>query len=62
MQAATDAYLERLADEDLDREVTMMGGTRQVADALTTVAAHTLEHSGEIAALKGVQGGKGLPY
>lgn len=59
--AATDAYLASLTTEDLDREVNFAGGIRTVADILLLTASHSLSHNGEIAALKGLQGVKGLP-
>jgi uncharacterized damage-inducible protein DinB len=58
----TSAYLAILSPEELDRKVLMFNGERQVADVLVLVANHTLGHMGEIAALKGVHGVKGLPF
>ena len=59
--AATDAYLDTLSAEDLDRYVQFAGGERTVADMLLLATSQALGHNGEIAALKGVQGAKGLP-
>lgn len=59
--AATDAYLETLTAEELDRKVKFANGERSVADMLLLSASQSLSHTGEIAALKGVQGAKGLP-
>ena len=59
--AATDAYLEPLKAEDLDRMVKFAGGERTVADMLLLGTSQALGHNGEIAALKGIQGVKGLP-
>jgi hypothetical protein len=59
--AATDAYLEKLTPEELDRKVKFAGGERTVADMLLLATSQALGHNGEIAALKGVQGAKGLP-
>jgi hypothetical protein len=59
--AATDAYLEKLSAADLDRKVKFAGGERTVADMLLLATSQALGHNGEIAALKGVQGAKGLP-
>jgi uncharacterized damage-inducible protein DinB len=59
--AATTAYLASITPEDLDREVNFAGGIRKVADILLLTASHSLSHNGEIAALKGLQGVKGLP-
>ncbi len=59
--AATDTYLAALTPDELDREVNFAGGIRTVADMLVLLASHSLSHNGEIAALKGIQGAKGLP-
>jgi len=58
---ATDAYLATLTVEELDRKVKFAGGERTVAEMLLLSASQSLSHTGEIAALKGVQGAKGLP-
>lgn len=56
------AYIGTLNDEDLDRELdTRFMGTQTVAWVLQLVASHTIEHAGEISAVKGMQGLKGLP-
>ena len=62
--AATDAYASGLSDAAIDRKVdTGFIGEQTVAFILTNIAAwHVAEHGGEIAALKGVQGLKGLPF
>jgi uncharacterized damage-inducible protein DinB len=59
--AATEAYMAGLTAKDLDRKVKL--GTREltVAELLMMAANQSLSHTGEIAALKGVQGAKGLP-
>jgi hypothetical protein len=62
VRAATDAYLDKLTPDALERKVKFGGGERSVAAMFILLASHTLCHAGEIAALKGVQGGKGLPY
>jgi hypothetical protein len=59
--AATDAYLATLRADELDRKVKVAGGERTVADMLLLATSQSLSHNGEIAALKGVQGVKGLP-
>jgi len=61
---ATDAYIAGLSDADLERKVdTRLIGEQTVAFVLGTfVAWHVANHCGEIAALKGVQGLKGLPF
>jgi hypothetical protein len=58
--ADTDAYLENLQEAELDRKVKFAGGERSVADMLLMAASQSLSHNGEIAALKGIQGVKGL--
>jgi uncharacterized damage-inducible protein DinB len=59
--AATDTYLAGLTAEDLDRKV-ILGKREMTAAELLIMAIHqSLSHTGEIAALKGVQGAKGLP-
>lgn len=61
---ATDAYIASLSDADLERKVdTRLIGEQTVAFVLGTfVAWHVANHCGEIAALKGIQGLKGLPF
>jgi uncharacterized damage-inducible protein DinB len=59
--AATDGYMSNLTAEDLDRKV-MLGKREMTAAELLMMAANqALSHTGEIAALKGIQGAKGLP-
>ena len=61
--AATDAYLESLSDDDLAEEIDTFGGKQERARFLgTTCLWHVTNHQGEISALKGVQGLKGLPF
>ena len=62
VRAATESYLAALTDEELDRTVQFFGGDRPAADVIATFVAHTVGHAGEIAALRGVQGVKGLPF
>jgi hypothetical protein len=59
--AATDAYMARLTANDLDRKVKLGLRELTVAELLMMAANQSLSHAGEIAALKGVQGAKGLP-
>ena len=58
--ACTDAYLATLTDAELERKVSFAGGECPVVDILLLAVSHSLGHNGEIAALKGVQGSKGL--
>jgi len=61
--AATDAYVGALPDGELSRKVQTPIGEQTVEWALATLlATHAPQHIGEIAALKGVQGLKGLPF
>ncbi len=62
VQTATDAYVAALTPEELDRQIDLFGSQQPVAQALAVVIAHTAEHAGDIAAVKGMQGIKGLPY
>jgi hypothetical protein len=57
---ATDRFLARAPDEILFREVD--GPGRKVLLFPEIMLTHTAQHWGEIAALKGVQGMKGLPF
>ena len=51
-----------LSADDLDRLVTFYGSERPAADAFIMNFSHVLVHTGEIAAIKGAQGVKGLPF
>jgi hypothetical protein len=62
VQAATEAYLAGLTAEELDRPVNFVGRMVPVAQMLALLVAHAAGHAGEIAALKGMQGAKGLPF
>ena len=57
-----DEYLAGLAAPELDRVVTVYGNERPAADLFIIQLSHLLGHTGEIAALKGMQGVKGLPF
>lgn len=63
VHAATNSYLDNVSDADLLAKVQTPRGeqTREwvIANVLGT---HVPQHAGEIAALKGVQGLKGLPF
>jgi hypothetical protein len=59
--AATDAYMAGISPQDLDRNV-KLGQREMTAAELLIMAIHqSLSHTGEIAAVKGIQGVKGLP-
>ena len=56
-------YVDTLSDEDLDREIdTRFAGTQTIAWVLQLAGSHTIGHAGEISAVKGTQGLKGLPF
>ncbi len=58
------SYVRSLSADYLDRSMQFPGRawSMSVAQLLVVTIAHTTSHAGEIAALKGVQGAKGLPY
>ena len=61
--AQTDAYLAGLPDAEMDRKVQGPVGETTLGSILVNVLGpHYQQHIGEIAALKGVQGLKGLPF
>ncbi len=63
VQAATDAFLAEAADEVLERSMETPMGEQRAIDMLANVGVvHVASHWGEIAALMGVQGEKGLPF
>ena len=56
-------YVDSLSDEDLDREIdTRFAGKQTIAWVLQLAGSHTVGHAGEISAVKGTQGLKGLPF
>jgi uncharacterized damage-inducible protein DinB len=59
---ATDAYLANLTPEELDRQVNFAGHLHPAAEILMILVVHIASHAGEIAAVKGMQGIKGLPF
>ena len=61
IRVATDTYLADLTAEELERQVTLGGNVLPVAEVLMTLVVHIASHAGEIAAVKGMQGIKGLP-
>ncbi len=63
MEAATINYIATLSDADLDGEVdTQVFGKRSRAFVLQLAAMHAAGHAGDVAAVKGMQGLKGLPF
>lgn len=59
---ATDHFLADLTEEELDRQVNFAGRVVPVAEVLIILVVHIASHAGEIAAVKGMQGIKGLPF
>lgn len=63
IQKATLDYIATLSDADLDREVdTQFFGKQSLAFVLQLAAMHAAGHAGDVAAVKGMQGLKGLPF
>jgi len=53
----------KLTDSDLDREIeTNFFGRRPLSFLLHLASVHTVGHAGDMAAVKGMQGLKGLPF
>ena len=61
--AATEVYLQNIEDDDLNTEVDLgeTMGHQKLAYALNLLLRNPYSHTGEIAALKGLQGLKGYP-
>lgn len=62
VRASLDDYVATLTDEELSRMVQALGNEQPIAAVLALVVVHAAGHFGEIAALKGAQGAKGLPF
>lgn len=63
VSAATKEYLDRLKPEDLEREIETPRGLRPLSARIGIyLVAHKFQHAGEMAALLGCQGVKGLPF
>ena len=61
--AAEDAYLAGVSGAEFGRKVTGPFGEQTIGSVLVNVlGTHAAQHAGEIAALRGVQGLKGLPF
>lgn len=58
----TRTYIESLTDEDFDRQIDFFTGPTAQVNVLTWLAWNTANHTGEIAAIRGLSGMKGLPY
>jgi hypothetical protein len=63
VQAATDAFLAEAGDDALEKAMETPMGEQRAIDILANVGvSHVASHWGEIAALRGVQGEKALPF
>ena len=63
--ARTDDYVGSLSDDDLLEEVDLSAagaGTQTRAAALSLLLLNSFSHTGEVSALKGLQGEKGYPF
>ena len=58
----TTAYLESTTEASLDETVKFFTDSDPKADVWVLMVVHTSIHTGEMAAIKGVLGGKGLPF
>lgn len=61
VRAASAAYVDTLTPAELDRLVHLYERERPVAEVLIRLFIHSAVHAGEIAAIRGLQGVKGLP-
>jgi hypothetical protein len=56
-------YIGSLSDADLDRQLeTQFFGIQSVGYMIQLAAMHCVGHAGDMAAIKGIQGVKGLPF
>jgi hypothetical protein len=62
VRASVDEYVGSLTDDELSRLVQSIGGEQPMAAVIGLIIVHAAGHFGEIAALKGAQGAKGLPF
>ena len=62
VRAETDACLESTTSATLDERIKFFTESDPKADVWVLLSQHGLLHTGEIAALKGLQGLKGLPF
>lgn len=60
--ADSDCCLAGLSEDDLDRTVTFVDEMPLGSFVAQVIAWHAVHHGGEVCALKGVLGGKGLPF
>lgn len=63
IQKVTLDYIATLSDVDLDRQVdTQFFGMQSLAFLIQLASMHATGHAGDVAAVKGMQGLKGLPF
>jgi hypothetical protein len=62
VQKQTDHHLASISDDVLDEEIKFFTESDPKAAVWALLVSHALEHAGEIAAIKGMQGEKGLPF
>ena len=62
VREGTSACLEATTSDSLDENVKFFSESDPKADVWVLLSQHTLLHTGEIAAIKGLQGVKGLPF
>lgn len=62
VRANTLDYVASLSDDDLAQDVNYFTGPTRLVNVLTGLIWETANHTGEIAALRGLAGLKGLPY
>ena len=62
VSSRTQSYLDTLEDGSLDETVKFFTEEDPKARVWALLISHTLIHAGEIAAIKGVSGGRGLPF
>ena len=58
----TDAHLASINDDVLDEKIKFFTESDPKAAVWALLVSHALEHTGEIAAIKGMQGEQGLPF
>jgi hypothetical protein len=59
----SEAYLGSLKPADLDRELDFMGSKMPLGELFSMlIIGNTFAHTGEISALKGIQGARGYPF
>jgi hypothetical protein len=62
VQTAVLEYIGSLSDADLDRVIETPFGKQSLAWTIQLMTVHASGHAGDIAAVKGMQGLKGLPF